>query len=482
VSGPAVAGVRSGEDYRASLADGRAVYVDGERVDVTLHPAFTGVINSVASLFDMACDPDLDMVVDHPAVGGPANRIYLTPRSQQDLVERRRAITAMAERSCGFIGRGPDHVAAFFAGFAAYSEIFDRSRALGSNVVAFHRRMARQSLYCSYCIIPPSVDRAIAAEGGSELQQVQVVAERDDGIVVRGSQILGTGTAISDHLFVSCIAPLREGQERFAVSFVVPVATSGLRIHCRRPYAAMATSVWDYPLMARFDETDAMVAFDDVMVPWDDVFVCGDVDLVRRQFHGTAAHTLGNTQAQIRLAVKLKFLVGLAVKIVAVSGGGSPEAQDQLAELVALAAQVEGMVLASEYCATIDDHGVAIPDRRYLYGAMALQAEVYPRAIQLLRLLSSSQIINLPSSRRALDSEERVDLLAHATSPRTAGEDRIKLFRLAWDVIGSEFGSRHEQYEMFYAGAPAVAKNYARQHYRLDEATGLVDRFFAGYG
>jgi 4-hydroxyphenylacetate 3-monooxygenase len=96
--------------------------------------------------------------------------------------------------------------------------------------------------------------------------------------------------------------------------------------------------------------------------------------------------------------------------------------------------------------------------------------------------LSSSQIINLPSSRRALDSQEtRGDLLAHSTSPRTAGESRLKLFRLARDVIGSEFGSRHEQYEIFYAGAPTVAKNYARQHYRLDEATGLVDKFFAGY-
>src|SRR3712207_6857797 len=39
----------------------------------------------------------------------------------------------------------------------------------------------------------------------------------------------------------------------------------------------------------------------DVFVPWENVFVYKDVAGVRSQFFETAAHVLGNTQAQIRL-------------------------------------------------------------------------------------------------------------------------------------------------------------------------------------
>jgi 4-hydroxyphenylacetate 3-monooxygenase len=480
VSAP-VATARSGAEYKASLADGRAVFVDGEQVDVRTHAAFTGIVESIASLFDVAADPAEHLMVSVPDFPGPVGRIYLTPRSREELADRRHAIERLAWESVGFIGRGPDHVAAFVAGFAAAPAMFAGKRPFGDNVVRFHRKMAIESLYCTYCIVPPSIDRVRVAEGGQP-HQVALVAEDGDGIVVRGSQILGTGTAVSDWLFVSCMTPLQSGQERFALSFVVPLSTPGLRILCRRPYAPLAPSIWDAPLSARFDETDALVTFHDVFVPWENVFVCGDVGITRQQFHGTPAHILGNTQGQIRLAVKLKFILGLAVRITETMGALSSDAQDQLADLVTLAAHVEGMILAAEYRATIDAYGVAVPDPRFLYAAMALQAETYPRALHMLRLLTSSQLINLPSSYRAVISPMTgPELLAVSTTPKTRGEHRLKLFKLAWDTIGSEFAARHHQYEMFYAGAPAVAKNYACSRYRLDEAGDLVDRFLASY-
>ena len=49
-------------------------------------------------------------------------------------------------------------------------------------------------------------------------------------------------------------------------------------------------------------------------------------------------------------------------------------------------------------------------------------------------------------------------------------------------MIGSEFAGRHQQYEMFYGGAPFVAKNYSFMNYGYEEAVALVDRCLAGYG
>ena len=67
---------------------------------------------------------------------------------------------------------------------------------------------------------------------------------------------------------------------------------------------------------------------------------------------------------------------------------------------------------------------------------------------------------------------------------RSNGDDsleHIKLYRLAWDLIGSEFASRHLQYEMFYAGAPSVGKAHAYRNYRYDEAVAQVDTFLGTY-
>ena len=466
------AGPRSGGGYRAALADGRQVFLDGAEIDVATHPAFAGIVSTLAGLVDRAADPALR--TDDERAGTDVAWWWVTPRSAEDLVARRRASERLAEETGGFVGRGPDHVASFFAGFVGRPDVFgDRA----DNVEAYRARAAAADHYVSYVIIPPSIDRARAATDGRPTQ-LRVVDDGPDGIVVDGTMILGTGTAVSDELFVSCIPPLRPGQEDHALSFAVPVATDGLRIHCRRPFS-VATSVYDAPLSSRFDETDAVVVFDRVRVPADRVFVCRDIEATAAQFHATAAHTLGNLQAQIRLMVKLRLLVGLASRIVEVSGAASSTgALDALAELAALAGTVEAHVLAAEYGASLDDRGVMVPDKRFLYGAMSRQAELYPRALHLLRELTSSQVIDLPSSVLALDHPDLVD---HASSPGVEADERVKLYRLAWDLLGTEFAGRHLQYEMFYAGAPAVARAHTRRTWRLEEAEDLLDRTLAGW-
>jgi len=479
--------VRSGREYLESLRDGRTVIVDGEAVDdVTTHPAFRGVASAVAGMFDTAADPASGMQAPHPETGEPVNRAFLIPRSREDLEQRRAVLTQLAEHTNGFVGRGPEHVASFMAGFASAPGVFDAARpGTGDNMLRWHERILRESPFLSYVIIPPQQDRSgTASNWDDELLQVGVLEERDDGIVVRGSQMLGTSTAVSDHLFVSCIKPLSPEDERYAVSFMVPVAAKGLKLYCRRPYAVGQPSDFDYPLSTRFDETDGLVIFDDVFVPWEDVFVHRDVQLVREQWHRTPAHVLGNSQAQIRLVTKVQFLAGLARKIADMNGTANiPAVQEKLGELASIAAVIEGMVLAAEAACHIDDNGVAVPSRRFVYGAMGLQVELYPRITQIVRELAGAGVIQLPSSYRDIVADEtRADVERYFASTGTSAEERIKLFKLVWDAVGSEFGGRHQQYEMFYAGAPYVTRAYAYRFYDYDQPVAAVDRFLAGYG
>ena len=485
--------MRTGRDYLDSLRDGRCIYLAGERVpDVTVHPAFRGVTETVAALYDAARDPANEMTFTSPETGAAANKAFMIPRSRDDLRQRREAISRWARMTNGLLGRGPDHVGSFFAGFAGAPHVFDRQSSgrapFGENVTRFYRRLLEDDLYATYVIIPPQVDRSKTAQGQEEaFLQVGVCAERDGGIVVRGAQMLGTAAAVSNELFVSCIVPLRPGDEDYSLSLAVPVAAPGLKLYPRRPYAVGHTgeaSGFDYPLSTRFDETDALVVFDDVFVPWERVFVYRDVELTRAQFFETAAHVLGNTQAQVRLVAKMQFLAGIARKVAATNRIDQlPSVQETLGDLASLAAIVEGMVLAAEATCTIDSDGVARPNPRFLYGAMGLQAELYPRALHLLRQLAGGGVIQVPDSHATLaGAETGADIRRYVRSTGVPSEERIKLFKLAWDLVGSEFGGRHHQYEMFYAGAPYVAKGYAFRNYGYDEAVALVDSFLSTYG
>jgi 4-hydroxyphenylacetate 3-monooxygenase len=262
------------------------------------------------------------------------------------------------------------------------------------------------------------------------------------------------------------------------------VAAEGLKLYCRRPFAPAATSSYDYPLTSRYDETDALLVFDDVFVPWEKVLVYRDVAGLRRQFFDTGAHVLGNWQAQIRFAVKLQFIAGLARKVAAVNGVDRfPGVVEKLGELAGLTSVVESAVLAAEYTAADDGSGLWLPGKRAVYGAMGLQAELYPRALAILRDLVGGGVLQVPSGVADMrNPETRADIDRYIQSPSAPAEERVKLFKLVWDAVGSEFAGRHHQYEMFYAGAPFVVKGYAYRNYGFDGPLAEVDAFLGSYG
>jgi 4-hydroxyphenylacetate 3-monooxygenase len=73
---------------------------------------------------------------------------------------------------------------------------------------------------------------------------------------------------------------------------------------------------------------------------------------------------------------------------------------------------------------------------------------------------------------------------ALATTQRAAkmsAEEKVKFMKLAWDAIGSEFGSRHTQYEMFYAGARFVTSGHSYRTFDWTNAAGMIDGLLATY-
>ena len=475
---------RNGADYLASIKDdGRQVYFDGDVVtDVTTHAAFKGAAKSIARLFDIAADPANAalMTFPSPQTGAPVWRCYEIPKTAADLGARRLMSARWAEETFGLMGRTPDHVAGFLAGYAAKSSIFaEYSTQFADNVVRYHAYARDNHLYLSYAIVPPQIDRSRPAHQQSDpTLHAGVVKERDDGIVLKGAQQLATGAAFADAVYISCIHPLTPGDEAYAFAVAVPCNAPGLRIYTRRPYASTATSAFDYPLSSRFDETDALVVFDDVFVPWENVFCHRNLTLCRDQWWLTPSHSYGNHQAQVRYSAKLRFLMGLTKRLCEITGiDALPPVQIQLGEMAAFATIVESMVRAEETEATIDSEGVVWPSKQALYAVMSLQSEINPRLNNTLRELAGGSIVMLPSSEKDFaNPTTAADIERYIASPGFTSKERVAILRLVWDFIGTEFAGRHEQYEKFYGGASFLVKQNMARAYDFAKATTMVER------
>ena len=331
---------------------------------------------------------------------------------------------------------------------------------------------SRNDLFVSYVIINPQADRSKAWGEQEDELVAQLVDEDSGGITVRGAKMLGTSTIMANELLVANLQPLKPGEENLAVSFAIPVATRGLKLLSRKSYEAAATSVFDSPISARFDENDVLVYFDDVKVPWERVFVYRDTDMCRAQFHDTLGHTFQNYQAQIRLSVKIKFLAGIARRLAETIGiANMPPVHEELGWVAAQAAMVSSMEAGGHM-----HNGAYVPNKHFMYASQVLTQELYPRIVDKIRGFAGGALIMLPSSVRDWGDPELAAIIAKTQrSPIATPRDRVKFLKLAWDAIGSEFGSRHTQYEMFYAGARYVSCGHSFRTYDWAAADALVD-------
>ena len=83
--------LKTPEEYKESLRDGRVVYIDGEKVDdVTTHPKLKTAVETAAFDYEMAEMPEFrDLaVVDDEKTGEPISRYFHRPKNGDDLLKR----------------------------------------------------------------------------------------------------------------------------------------------------------------------------------------------------------------------------------------------------------------------------------------------------------------------------------------------------------------------------------------------------------
>ena len=478
--------VKDGNQHIASIKDQRQIFLNGEQVKNHItDPAFKESVASIAGLYDFQANPEHQdlMTFKSPTTGNNVNRAWQLPRNLQDLITRRKALEAWSELSCGFLGRSPDHVASAISGMYMGIDVFRKADERSANALADYYRYARDNdLYLSYVIINPQADKSKTAGNQSQNLIASIVDEDAQGITIHGAKMLGTGCTLANEVFISCIQPLRPGEESLAFSAAIPLATKGIKILSRKSYELSSVSTFDNPLSSRFDENDAVIYFDQVKIPWERVFVFKNVQMMSAQWHATPAHVYQNYQCQIRFMVKMRFLLGIARRIAETNGIiDFPPVVEILGQMSAEVYMVEGLVESMEVSGTQKGE-YFVPSSTRLYASNVLTQQLYPKFVQSIRELSGGGLIMVPSSVNDFSHEEIANLISQTQkSPSTDSIGRVKLFKLAWDAIGSEFGSRHLQYEMFYSGANMVTRGHSYRNYNWQRSLDMVDQFMASY-
>ncbi|MGQ0569998.1 MAG: 4-hydroxyphenylacetate 3-monooxygenase, oxygenase component [Armatimonadota bacterium] len=453
-------GARTGRQFIDGIkANPQEIWIGGERVaDPATHPAFHHIVGSIAALYDMQHDPALvdDMTYVSASSGTRVGLSFLTPRSHEDLARVRGTMKRWADYSGGMLGRSPDYLNRALMAYAAAADYMAANDPrFGENIRRYYEYAREHDLCLTHTLINPQANRSVGpARQADPYLAAGIVKETGDGIVIRGARMLAT-LPVSDEIMVFPSTLLRGGQEDapYAFAFAIPTAIPGLRFICRESFD-YGRSPLDHPLGSRFEEMDAVVIFDDVVVPWDRVFLLRDVERCNRAFAETRAVVHMAHQVVTKNVAKTEFVLGVTALIVdAIAIDQFQHVQEKVAEIIQYLEAMRAFLRASEADAAIDRWGVMTPAWPPLDAARNMYTRMYPRMVEIIHQLGASGLMAIPSAAELAGAQgSTIDRYYQAA--RADARDRIRLFRLAWDLALSAFGSRQALYERFYFGDP----------------------------
>ena len=477
--------VRNGKQFLEGLRDGREVWLEGERVpDVTAHPKLSRMARTLAAIYDLQTDPQHgeDLVFESPATGDPVALSCLIPQTQDDLLRRRRALEIAAQASYGMLGRTPDYVNLAVSGMRQMAGFYgQREKRFADNIVAYHDYIRESDLCLTHTFGHAQVNRnPVAGDGSDRYIPLRIVDTDNEGVVVRGAKLLATLAPFSDEIFAPVFFPLRPepDQEQYCIGFAIPSNTPGLKFICRESYD-LGHSLYDYPLSGQYDEMDAMAVLEDVTIPWERVFAFKDVELANAAIQRVPMWRQYTHQIAVKNVAKLEFILGIVHGIVEARGvGGAAHVQDKVSEVIDTLETVRCFLRAAEADAGPIDGAEGIWPAPEPWTVMRhWYPDAYVRVMWIVQQLSSSALMLTPT-KRDVDGPLAPIVEEYYRGATTGAAERVGLFRLAWDLVGTQFGSRQTLYEQFFNGDINAARLRRYASYDYTRAVESLRSFF----
>lgn len=475
-------GAINGKDYIKRLNQlNNEIWYDGEKIEGLLseHPAFKGLIQSKATLYDLQHDPKIkdEMTFISPVSGALIGLSYLQPKTKEDLIRRRKMIEHWARYSGGIMGRSPDYLNTVLMSFASsVSFLNNKDKCFPNNLQAFYELARENDLSFTHTFISPQVNRSyIYFENTDEPIAAKVVDKNEEGIIIKGARLLATQGGLTDEVLVFSVGKFlfNEGE---AFAFSIPSNTKGLKFICRDTFIGGQSS-FNHPLSSRFEEMDSIVVFDNVLVPWNRVFYYNNVEVAEEFPIQSSFHPFTKHQVLTRQIVKTEFVLGIAELLIeTINISEYQHIQEKMSEIIIGLETMKALLEKSENNAKLDEWGYMRPEIFPLQVAGNIFPKIYPRFSEIIQLIGASGMITLPTE-KAFHSIIRNDLDIYLQGATKTAEERVKIFRLAWDLTMSSFGTRQTQYERYFFGDPIRLSSDLYKKYPKSEYVKVVSNF-----
>jgi len=460
-------GLRTAEQYKASLRDGRAVFFRGDKVaDVTAHPVIGIAVEHAALDYRMAEDPQYRELAVVREGADEYSRYYHLPRNGDDLLKRSALIAAATREGATLVVLikeiGTDALLALHI-------IGERMAAAGKpeyreRIHKFYRHCRDNDLAIAVAQTDVKGDRSLGPTQQEHPDYyVRVVEERPDGVVVRGAKVHTSVSTNTNEVIVLPTRAMRSEDKAYAIGFALPMNTPGLKM-IASPHGSSKKNPFEHPISARHKMMETLTVFDDVFVPRERIFLNGEID-----FAGLLALTFVRFHRFTAVSYKLpllELLAGAGAAIAEANGiSRAGHVRDKLTHLAAYHTTVRGLIEHAARTCTLED-GIAVPNTLLTNVAKYHFAHNYHQGVQIVQDLAGGLLVTAPAEEDLKSEATREYVLKYMGGAKGFdAEKRLRLLNLISDLTSSEYGGYQEVLAVHAEGGFEAEKLQAYREY-----------------
>lgn len=479
--------LRTGDEYRESIRDGRAVWINGERVkDVPSHPAFKPIVEVRARIYDMAHENEYRELMSY--TDGNTNEAncvgHKLPHTQDDWHDKRRAIDAVMKDIGGVVTRMSDEtVGEMWSLYDGQDVLNEVDPQFSENIARHVDTVVQNDTFHVSANTDPKGDRSKRPQDQDPDMLLHMVKETDQGIIVRGAKY-ETAAAYANQAFVKPTIA-NWGDEKlsdYALGFICPMDATGLKHICRTGFAQVKPAA-DYPLANRFDEVDTLLVFDNVLIPWEDVLFFRHTraaSFIRATLHRYSAYAF-----VLRILHFADLMLGTALFNVRQTGLDKQQAvREKLAQIACYREGINAHLTGAIATAEKSPGDLLMPNQSLLFTGRVLACSQLAAMMHLARELCGGQICVTPDSATFNDPETKPWLdKFYTVNEKWVADDRRRLLAFARDLLNSDYAGHKLTFQLFAQSPPFAHLNAVYNNFDFSgpldfvkTAAGLSDR------
>jgi aromatic ring hydroxylase len=455
--------MRTGNDYRTSLNDGRKVWVmnDGLVEDVVTHKATSAMVGEYVAWYDRHFDP----AWRDPLMTDAGTPVWaILPRSAADLRQLGRSYSATTFINAGNVTHTPGYGYLIALGIETALRAYGKFPAQIENATEYRASLAETGRFLTFSSGQATIGARMHPDP-AERNALRVVKETPEGLFLTGKVGMFTSPAYAEDVYIGANSACDHNGHR--VTCIVPINAPGVTVLCRK-ISVRDANPFVSALSARNDELDGQMWLDNVFIPNNRLFYLDtNVDPIARWLFWHQLYTwLSKSEFALGLGFALADAMGLAQQ------GPTIE---MLVTMITDVQTVRTCLTAAELDPSFTPEGYCYPNHSHIAVGSIAMLNARQRLMETLRILPGSSMIVAPSDTDLASPEVGPGLETSFGGGGYSALQRAALLQMAWDHVGSSLDGRESVYELHANGGIPIWRGRLRRSFnRYNELANAV--------